>query len=205
MNKDDKVLRINCFKEFNIDSSNSFNGSSSNFSDTNQISKIYLNDNRCFVSHSEVKIPQSEHYPIKSFPSVHAVDINVSYLSTEFYLIKTWVEIESHGNAPLKSGVTDSDDLSLIEYAQILDECAIKESPLQPKFQRIDTKIINILGYIIILIYLLNAAALSDDERSVDIIRIDMKFQIMKHLTCGYLLGRDVLKVYKIIIDKDVG
>src|SRR5947207_5038866 len=85
------------------------------------------------------------------------------------------------------------------------NEYAISESPIQPKFQEIDKKTTGVLGYITAPVYLPNAAALSGDERNAGIIRIDVEFQVVEHLTCGYLLERDALKAYKAVIDKDAG
>ena len=45
---------------------------------------------------------------------------------------------------------------------------------------------------------------MNDDERNTEIIRIDIEFQVIEHLTYEYLIERDVLKVYKIIIDENV-
>lgn len=76
---------------------------------------------------------------------------------------------------------------------------------MQPKFQGVGKKTTGVLGYITTPVYLPNAAALSGDESNAGIIKIDVEFQVVEHLTCGYLLGRDALKAYKAITDEDTG
>ena len=75
---------------------------------------------------------------------------------------------------------------------------------MQSKFQEIEKKTINILDYIIISIYFSNVAILNDDERNTEIIKINIEFQVIEHLTYEYLIERNVLKIYKIIIDENV-
>ena len=75
---------------------------------------------------------------------------------------------------------------------------------MQLKFQEIEKKTINILDYIIISIYFFNVVILSNDKRNAGIIRIDIEFQVVEHLICEYLIERDILKAYKIIIDENI-
>ena len=112
------------------------------------------------------------------------------------------MRVEPHGDAPLKSGVADSGGPSFIGCARVPNGCAINESPVQPKFQRVGKKTTGVLGYITTPVYLPNAAVLSGDERSVGIIKIDVEFHVVEHLACRYLLGRDALKAHKAIIDE---
>ena len=100
--------------------------------------------------------------------------------------------MKSHENTSLKLDIIDSDESSLIEHTQISNDCAISKSFLQLKFQEIGKKITNVLDYIIISIYLLNIAILNDDKRNAGIIRIDIEFQVIEHLTYEYLIERDV-------------
>lgn len=126
------------------------------------------------------------------------------YLNAEPCPTKTRAGVESHGDAPLKPDVVDSDEPSLIERTQVPNDYTINELPFQPKFQGIEKKTMAVLGYITVSIYLPNAAALSSDERNLGI-KIDVEFQIVEYPACGYLLGRDTLKAYKAIIDEDSG
>ena len=112
--------------------------------------------------------------------------------------------MKPHKNTSFKLDIVDFDESSLIEHAQVSNDCIISKSSLQSKFQEIEKKTIDILDYIIISIYLLNIVILSDDERNTEIIRIDIKFQVIEHLAYEYLIERNILKAYKIIIDENI-
>ena len=112
--------------------------------------------------------------------------------------------MKSHEDALFKLDIIDFDKSSLIGYAQVSNNCVISKLSLQSKFQEIEKKTIDVLDYIITSIYFLNATILNDDERNARIIRIDIEFQVIEHLIYEYLIKRDILKIYKIIIDENV-
>ena len=53
--------------------------------------------------------------------------------------------------------------------------------------------------------FLPNAAALSGDVRSASILRLSVEFQVVEKLAAGYLIGRDITRAYKAIIDEEAG
>ena len=112
--------------------------------------------------------------------------------------------MKSYENTFLKFDIINFNKSFLIEYIQISNDYIISKLSLQLKFQEIEKKIIDILDYIIISIYFLNVIILNDDKKNAEIIKIDIEFQVIKYLIYKYLIKYDILKIYKIIINKNI-
>ena len=64
---------------------------------------------------------------------------------------------------------------------------------------------IDVLGFVVLPILLLNPAALSEDLRSASTVKMWTEFQVVEHVAAGVLIKRDATKGYKINICEDEG
>jgi len=77
------------------------------------------------------------------------------------------------------------------------------QAPISSIFQGLEKNRISIKRYIILSIYFPSFVVIIGDIRKIRIVKIMMKFQIIEHCLIEFLFGWDVLKIYKMIIDKE--
>jgi hypothetical protein len=154
-------------------------------------------------SFSQIVLPQAEKFAIQQVSASEAVGTGVSYLSAEPCPVKAWVGTKPHSNAPLSSGVAGSGGPSIIQRDLIPKQYEILPSPCNPKFQGIDAT--DLQGYVVLPMYLPNAAAIAGDASEARVLCLSVEFQVVEQVTAGFLTGRDALKAYKANIDEELG
>jgi hypothetical protein len=76
---------------------------------------------------------------------------------------------------------------------------------MSPTFTGIGHAETSTLGFVVLPIFLPNVAAMSGDERSGEILRIPIEFQVVENCKAGFLIGRDAMKGYKMDIWESAG
>lgn len=103
----------------------------------------------------------------------------------------------------MKLEIIDFKKIFLIEKNLIFKKYKIKKSSFLLKFIKIKENQIFILNYIILSIYLFNIFIMNNNKYYNEIIKIIIKFQIIKYYFIKFLIKRNILKKYKIIINED--
>lgn len=151
-----------------------------------------------------IRLPRAEDYPVLELPVPNVVGTGISYLSARPCPVKCWLGIEPSGNNPLTPGVLDTGGPNLIEKSLIPPEYTIRRAPLSPNFTGInDQNATRSLGFVVMPVYLPNAAAMSGDSGFGRVLMIHVEFQVLDRCQAGYLIGRDAIKAYRMIIDED--
>ena len=150
-------------------------------------------------------LPQAEIFAVQEIPASETVGTGVFYLSAEPCPVKAWIGTEPHSNAPLFSGVVDSGDPSIIQQDLVPKHYKILPSPCNPKFHGIGNNATGVQGYVVLSIYLPNAAAISGNASEARVLCLPVEFQVVEHVAAGFLIGRDATKAYKAIIDEELG
>jgi len=166
---------------------------------------VYSNGRRTLKSFSQMVLPQAEKFAVQEVPASETVGTGVSYLSAEPCPVKAWVGTKPHSNAPLSSGVADSGGPSIIQQDLVPQQHKILPSPCNPKFQGIGNNTTDVQGYVVLPMYLPNAAAISGDASEARVLCLPVEFQVVEQVAAGFLIGRDALKAYKAIIDEELG
>lgn len=130
-----------------------------------------------------------------------SVGTGVSYLSAQPCPIKAWVGVQPHPDLPLQDGVTDTGASCIIEESLVPPSYPIMASPLKSIFQSIGNGQTPAKGYVVLLVHLPNAAAMSGDDRHARVAKIWMEFQVVDKCPAGFLIRMDALKAYKWSID----
>jgi len=149
-----------------------------------------------------VKIPNAEKFHIRSLPPAMAVGTGVAYLSARPCPVQGWIGIEPSADNPLICGVVDTGGPSFIDKSLIPRGYKVLPSPLEPQFRGVSESTVGTKGYVVLPIYLPNAAALSGDQRRAQIAKLMVEFQVLERCTAGYLIGRDALRPYHAIVDE---
>jgi hypothetical protein len=76
---------------------------------------------------------------------------------------------------------------------------------MNPKFHGIGNKKTGIQGYVVLPIYLPNAAAIAGNTSEARVLCLSVEFQVVEQVAAGFLIGRDATKAYKAIIDEELG
>jgi hypothetical protein len=150
-------------------------------------------------------LPQAEKFAVQQVPQSETVGSGVSYLSTEPCPVKAWVGTKPHSDTLLFSGVADSGGPSIIQRDLIPKQYEILPSPCNPKFQGIGNSTMDVQGYIVLPMYLPNAAAIAGDAPEARVLCLPVEFQVVEQVTAGFLIGREALKTYKAIINEELG
>src|SRR5947207_3567082 len=112
--------------------------------------------------------------------------------------------MKSHSNISLFSEIVNSKDSSIIQRNLISQQYKILLSSYNLKFHNIENITINMQDYIILPIYFSNIIIISKNALKIRILCLSIEFQVIEQVVAGFLIERDVLKVYKIIIDKEL-
>ena len=166
---------------------------------------VYSNGRRTLKPFSHTVVPQAEKFAIQQIPASDIVGTGVSYLSAEPCPVKAWVGVEPHSDAPLSSGVVDSGGPSIIQQDLVPKHHKILPSPCNPKFHGIGNNTTGVQGYVVLPMYLPNAAAIAGDASEARVLCLSVEFQVVEHVAAGFLIGRDATKAYKAIIDEELG
>ena len=167
--------------------------------------RTYSNGQRKKSASNPTKIPNAESYVVQTLASSPATGSGVAYLSAEPCPVKAWIGQSPNGKTPLVRGVADTGGPSLISKHLVPKDCRVRRSPLKPTFHGVGNNKTGVLGYAVIPMYFPNAAAISGDKRSARVLSLEIEFQVVEHIAAGFLIGRDVTRAHKAIIDEDAG
>ena len=156
------------------------------------------------IEHAEIKLAGVDKFTIDEIPPAPHIGTGVSYLTTEPCPIKAWVGEAPSSDAPLKPGVADSGSpASVIGRNMLTDNAELLQSPTNPIFQGLGKGRTPTEGYVVMPVYLPSAAAMAGDTRKARIAKIMVEFQVVEYCPAGFLLGRDAMKAYKMVIDEE--
>jgi hypothetical protein len=63
-----------------------------------------------------------------------------------------------------------------------------------PKFHGFGNNIMGVQGYVVLLMYFSNAAAISGDPSEAGVLRLPVEFQVVEYVAAGFLIERDATK-----------
>ena len=172
---------------------------------TYHVTPVYSNNTSTEPTSNAVKIPKAEKYHIESLPPALAVGTGISYLSVKPCPIRAWVGTEPHGDVELITGVADTGGPSFIQSSLIPDGYEIRTNPLNPRFRGIGETETSTKGFVVLPVWLPNAAALSGDQKHAKVLLIWCEFQVIDSLGANYLIGRDALHPYGVNINEQEG
>ena len=118
--------------------------------------------------------------------------------------IKAWIDTKSHSNISLSSEIANSKDLSIIQQDLISQQHKIFLSLYNLKFYDIENIIMNMQNYIILSIYFSNIVIIFKDASKIRILCLSIEFQVIEQVITDFLIERDILKTYKIIINEEL-
>ena len=168
-----------------------------------QFANVFSNGIRR-TEHTEVKLAGVDKFTVDEIPPAPHIGTGVSYLTTEPCPIKAWVGEAPSSDAPLKPGVADSGSpASVIGRNMLADNAELLQAPTNPIFQGLGKSRTTTEGYVVMPVYLPSAAAMAGDTRKARIAKIMVEFQVVEHCPAGFLLGRDAMKAYKMVIDEE--
>ena len=168
-----------------------------------QFANVFSNGIRR-TEHTEVKLAGVDKFTIDEIPPAPHIGTGVSYLTTEPCPIKAWVGEAPSSDAPLKPGVADSGSpASVIGRNMLADNAELLQAPTNLIFQGLGKSRTTTEGYVVMPVYLPSAAAMAGDTRKARIAKITVEFQVVEHCPAGFLLGRDAMKAYKMVIDEE--
>ena len=172
---------------------------------TYHITPVYSTSTEQTARLLSVKIPKAEKYHIESLPPALAVGTGISYLSVKPCPIRAWIGTEPHSDAELVTGVADTGGPSFIQHSLIPHGFEIRPNPLNPRFRGIGEGETSTKGYVVLPVWLPNAAALSGDQKHAKVLLIWCEFQVIDSLGANYLIGRDALHPYGVNINEQEG
>jgi hypothetical protein len=73
---------------------------------------------------------------------------------------------------------------------------------MSPTFRGLGTSRTGTIGYVVIPMSFPSVAAMSGDERVGEILQLPVEFQVVTECDAGFLIGRDVMRGYKMKIDE---
>ena len=135
------------------------------------------------------------------------IGTGVSYMSVEPAPIKAYIGCIPTPSVKLIKGVVDSGGPSIIQRDIIPEGTQIMKSPSRSTFGGIGTHKTSTLGYVVLLIHFPNKAIMlrNDGDRGLQMVKAQIEFQIVEHYPANYLIGIDVIKSYKMVIDSARG
>jgi len=144
---------------------------------------------------------------IRELPMGFAMGTGVSYMSAEPAPIKAYIGCEPTPSTKLTRGVVDSGGPSIIQRDIIPEGTQIMKSPLRPTFGGIGAHKTSTLGYVMLPICFSNKMAISGDGggKGLQMVKASIEFQVVEHCPANYLIGIDVIKSYKMVIDSARG
>jgi hypothetical protein len=189
-----------------VDYSDGYSSSSSSSSEpshgTYHVTPAYSSNASKELFTKSVKILKAEKYHVETLPPALAVGTGISYLSVKPCPIRAWVGTEPHGDAELLTGVADTGGSSFIQQSLIPPGFEIRPNPLNPRFRGIGEAETSTKGFVVLPVWLPNAAALSGDQKHAKVLLIWCEFQVIDSLGANYLLGRDALHSYGVNINE---
>ena len=153
------------------------------------------------IDAAEMKLPRASHYRVEELPIAFSVGTRVSYLSAQPCPVKAWIGESPASNRSLQTGVVDSGGPSIIDRKMVPRSYTVMESPLKPVFGGIGSSRTPTRGYVVLPVYLPNAAAMSGDDRKARVAKLWIEFQVVDQCPAGFLIGVDAISAYKMAID----
>jgi len=190
-----------------LDESDDYSSSSSEPAHgTYHVTPVYsTNSEKSSRTNASVRIPKAEKYEVESLPPALAVETGISYLSVKPCPIRAWIGVEPHGDAELVTGVADTGGPSFIQSSLIPAGYEVRTNPLNPRFRGIGEAETSTKGFVVLPVWLLNAAALSGDQKHAKVLLIWCEFQVIDSLGANYLIGRDALHPYGVNVNEQEG